>query len=109
MRWRALAGAYVLAVGALATAGFAAESTALILLATALGLPSSVAALVGYYVAYGLLAQVPGANGSDGVAAWFALTTATVGVAALVTAAVADVALVWLVSRARRSVQLPSD
>ena len=54
--------AYVLVVAVLAAWGFVTGSTALILAATALALPAGVVAIVGYYVLYGLLGVVPGAN-----------------------------------------------
>ncbi len=60
-----LEAAYVLTVGAIATYGFAADSTAAILTAAALALPTSIVAVPGFYLAYGLLALVPGANPSS--------------------------------------------
>ena len=56
------AAAYVLAVAATATIGFGTGSTAAILLAGALTLPTGVPAIIGFYLVYGLLALVPGAN-----------------------------------------------
>ena len=110
--------AYVIVVGVLAAAGFTTGSTAAILLAALLALPSSVPALVGYYVAYGLLAQVPGANPSSssgsascpaagpcqdhatgGAAAWLTVTTGALGVLALVAAAVLNVVLLRKLGR----------
>jgi hypothetical protein len=123
MTGRLVAAAYVATVAALAGAGFAHESTAAILLAAALAFPSGVAGLVSFYLAYGLLALVPGANPStssgtasctaDGVcisssvgdaATWFVVTTDVLGVAALVAAAAANVLLVRLVLRRPRRV-----
>jgi hypothetical protein len=60
-RWLAEA-AYVLCVTAVAAYGFYSESTAQILLAVLLALPMGGPALVGYYMVYGLLAGVSGAN-----------------------------------------------
>lgn len=115
---------YVLAVAVLAAAGFITDSTPPILVAAALSLPFSVIALPGYYMAYGLLALVPGANPStssspatgsgsctpDGVcsatttgdpAAWFVLATGVLGVLALTVAALLNL-LAFRVLTARR-------
>ena len=54
-----ISSAYVLTVAAVATVGFVAESTAVILLAALLSLPVSVIALPGYYVANALVTLVP--------------------------------------------------
>ena len=106
-----ISSAYVLTVAAVATVGFVAESTAVILLAALLSLPVSVIALPGYYVAYGLLTLVPGANPStssgagacnaNGVdcdwsstgdpASWFQVATSVLGVIALTCAAMLNV------------------
>ncbi|HEU5037223.1 MAG TPA: hypothetical protein VFT70_09460 [Nocardioides sp.] len=119
MTGRAVAAAYVATVTGLAALGFAGDSTAVILLAAALTLPSGVPAVVGYYVAYGLLALAPGANPSvstgtscnsigcvssltGGPAPWFAVTTDLLGVVALAGAALVQVLLVRLVLRGRR-------
>jgi hypothetical protein len=128
-RWRSgfrilLESAYVLSVAAVAAWGFIAGTTAVILTAVALSLPTGLPALVGYYMVYGLLAQVPGANPStftgsfscspDGscegsttgdLAPWFADTTVAVGVIALTAAALVNVAVLRFVTsklRARR-------
>jgi hypothetical protein len=94
--------AYVLAVAAVATCGFVAGSTALILVAFALTLPAGLPALLGYYVAYGLLAQLPGANPPSGeLATWFAVTAAVLGVLAPAVAASTNVLLLRLVLRRR--------
>lgn len=120
--------AYVLGVTAVAASGFATGSTPTILLAAAVVLPASAVALPAYYVAYGLLALVPGANPStstgsgsclphDGchastsaAAGWFTLATDAVGILALVAAAVVNVVLVRIVlaRRATRTRTLPS-
>lgn len=91
---------YALGVAALATNGFTTESTAAILLAAAATLPMSLVALPAYYVAYGLLAQVPGANpstsstsASGDLAPWFAVTSDVLGVLALTAAALLNVAI----------------
>jgi hypothetical protein len=102
-------------VAALATVGFATGSTAAILAAAALALPSSIVALPAFYVVYGLLALVPGANPSAGsgsgsctpggecrfsstgdLAAWFSVTTDIVGIVALTGAALANLVLLRL-------------
>lgn len=106
-------------VAALATFGFVHDSTTTILLTAAITLPSSVPAVVGYYVAYGLLALAPGASPSESsgsascdaadrctttstgdLATWFALTTDVLGVAALAAAALVNV-LAWRLVRRR--------
>jgi hypothetical protein len=113
---------YVLAVAGIAVWGFAAESTAAILAAVLLALPTGLPALVGYYLAYGLLAQVPGANPSSGsgsascaagalcqetttgdLAPWFALTTDVIGVLALTAAAAVNLVLLRVVVSRRRA------
>ena len=118
-----LEAAYVLTVGAIATYGFAADSTAAILAAAALALPTSIVAVPGYYLAYGLLALVPGANpssssGSGGcspgvgchesatgeLAPWFAITTDVIGVLALTAAALLNVVFLRMHTRRRRPV-----
>jgi hypothetical protein len=104
--------AYLLVVAAIATWGFVAGSTTLIVLAALVALPTSVPAVIGFYVAYGLLAQLPGANpssssggsacSSSGVcrgsvtgdaATWFLLTTDVIGILALTVAALVNVAI----------------
>jgi hypothetical protein len=116
-----VAPAYVLTVGAIATFGFTTESTAAILLAGLLALPTSVPAVIGFYCVVGMLAQIPGANpdsasGSvscspEGVchgsvtgeaATWFMQTTEIAGIVALTTAAVLNVAILRLLTAGRR-------
>jgi hypothetical protein len=125
---RVLALAYVGTVATVATIGFTTESTAAILLAGLLALPTSVPAVIGYYVVYGLLAQVPGANpdsssGSmsctpDGAchgsstgdaATWFGLATDTAGILALTAAALINVALLTAIRRRLRGSASASD
>lgn len=112
---RAVAVGYVGTVAGLAAYGFATGSTEMILLAAAIALPSSVAGMIGFYVAVGLLAQVPGANpdsasgsgscsaegvctssSTGGAATWWLFTSDVLGVAALTAAAIANV---WLAHR----------
>jgi hypothetical protein len=114
--------AYVLTVAVVSTFGFTTESTAAILLAAFLALPSSVPAVIGYYIAYGLLAQIPGANPSsstgsgscsaDGdcqtsttgdAALWFTITTDVVGVLALTGAALLNVVVLRSLIAGRRA------
>ncbi len=111
-RPRPIEAAYALTVGVLATLGFGAGSTVLIALAALVTLPSSALAVPAYYLAYGLLALVPGANpsistGSETCSAagdctvtvtgqqapWFVVASATIGILALLAAAVANLAL----------------
>lgn len=120
---RLFATLYVLVVAATATMGFSTDSTAAILLAAFLALPSSVLAMPGYYLAYGVLALVPGANpsSSSGSAScspdgschgsvtgeqpvWFMVTTDALGILALTAAGVLNVILVRAVmTRSRQS------
>jgi hypothetical protein len=114
--------AYLLVVVGLAAWGFVAGSTATILLAVLLALPAGPVALVGYYVAYGVLALVPGANPdtSSGsatcspsgacqvsttgdLATWFAVSTDVIAVLLVTAAAVANVVLLRLVISRRRA------
>lgn len=119
---------YALTVAMLATLGFTTESTSTILLAAFLALPSSGAAVPAYYVFYGLLAQVPGANPSSSTgsasctpngncqasttgdaAAWFTLATDVVGVLALTAAALLNVVVLrTLIAAGRTRVQMPA-
>ena len=110
-RWSVASTVYVIAAGVLATVGFALANPLPILLAALITIPCSVVALPAYYLAYGLLAQLPGANpstssgsgsvSSDGTvtsttstgmpAEWFTTITPIIGVGALVAAAIANV------------------
>ncbi|MGZ4482739.1 MAG: hypothetical protein ACXVXE_08880 [Nocardioidaceae bacterium] len=119
--------AYVAAVAVPAAAGFTTGSTWPILLAAGLALPASLLALPGYYLAYGLLALVPGANPSAGTgsgrslpgggtvttvtgtpAAWFTTTTHLLGILALAAAAVVNVLLLrHLAARAGQTAPSP--
>lgn len=118
---RPIASMYVLAVAVSATLGFAVGSTAIIIVTAFLTLPSSIVAFPGYYIAYGLLAQVPGANPSHGSgsascdangvcdevttgdpASWFTLTTGVIGASALIAAGVLNLVLLQRVVAARR-------
>jgi hypothetical protein len=120
---------YLAAVTVVAVLGFTTDSAPLILTAAALTLPASVIALPAYYLVYGLLALLPGANPSEasgsfsctpagectgsespGLATWFAATADVVGILALVAAAFANVWLlgrVLAVSRSRGAVEEP--
>jgi hypothetical protein len=120
---------YVLAVAVTATVGFVTGSPVPVLLAAAATLPAGLLSMPAYYLVYGLLALVPGANPSsssgsgsstaDGVvtshttgdpAAWFTVTTHAAGVLLLAAGAVADVVLVRsVVARRRRGVTRPVD
>jgi disulfide bond formation protein DsbB len=113
--------AYALVVVVVATIGFTTGSTAAILLAGVLALPTSVPAAVGFYLAYGLLALVPGANpgSSSGsatctpsaechesstgdLATWFVVATDVAGILLLTAAAVLNVAFVRMIRRKLR-------
>lgn len=112
--------AYLAVVAVLATVGFVLGEAWLVLTAVVLTLPASVATVPAYYLGYGLLALVPGANpdhsaGSgtvspDGhvvsgvtsgdLATWFSVVSHALGIAALLVAALANVLLVrWLAAR----------
>ena len=114
--------AYVLCVTAVAAWGFYSDSTAQILLAVLLALPMGAPALVGYYMAYGLLSQVGNANpdvarsggrctpygGCESFttgepAEWFLNTMDVIGVLALATAAVLNVILLRILTARRRN------
>ena len=113
---------YTAVVAGLAAAGFITDSPAPILLAAALTLPASIVAVPGYYVVYGLLALIPGANPSsssgsmsctaDGVchgsvtglpATWFLVATGVLGVLALTGAAVLNVVALRMLTIRRRA------
>jgi hypothetical protein len=121
---------YVLAVAAAATVGFVTGSPVPILLAAAASLPASLLSMPLFYLTYGLLALVPGANPSsssgsvsstaNGVvtshttgdpAGWFTVTTHVAGVLLLAAGAVADVVLVRALAagRRRRASPRPAD
>ena len=120
--------AYVAAVATIATIGFTTGSTAAIVLAGLLALPSSVPAVIGLYLAVALLSMVPGANSDSSSgsacstptacegsstgdpAAWVTITTDVVGVLALAVAAVLNVLVVraWIRGSASASARTRS-
>jgi hypothetical protein len=122
-----VAGLYVGAVVALSAAGFVTGAPAPIMAAAVLTLPASLVMLPAYYLAYGLLALVPGANPSSGSgsgsasaggraitevatgdpAVWFSVVTSVLGVVALGLAAVLDVVLLQRIAARRRPVTSP--
>ena len=112
---------YVIAVGVVAATGFFASWGAAIALAVVFTLPSIVVFLPAYYLAYGVVALIPGANpstasGSGTVAAdgtvtsvvvgdspaWFTVLTHLMGTCALVAAALVNVLLWQRVAHYRR-------
>jgi hypothetical protein len=118
---------YVVAVALLAAVGFTEKSPWPILLAALLAVPASIAAVPCYYLAYGFLALIPGANPSsssgsatfapDGriltsvssgaPATWFTITTFVLGILALAVAALVNVLLLRaLAARRRRNVSV---
>ncbi len=124
--WRSTT--YLAAVAGLATVGFVSGSPGPIVLAAVLALPASIVAVPCYYVVYGLLALVTGANPSSSsgsgsgsasaggtsttvttgdTATWFAVTTHVLGVLALVAAAALNVLLVQVVLSRRRGRRAP--
>jgi len=114
---------YVVAVSLIAAVGFAEQSPWPILFAALLAVPASIVALPCYYLAYGFLALVPGANPSsnsgfatfapDGrmltsvttgmPATWFTIITPVLGILALTVAAFANVLLLRALAARRRS------
>ncbi|MEO5608554.1 MAG: hypothetical protein ABIQ61_10300 [Ornithinibacter sp.] len=116
------ASSYVTAITVCAMLGFVVGSPWPVLVAAAISLPASLVALPSYYLAYGLLALLPGANpssstGSGSVdasgsvlssvttglpATWFTITTAVLGTLALALAAIVNVLLVQVVAAHRR-------
>jgi hypothetical protein len=114
---------YVVAVAVIAAVGFTEQSTWPILFAALLAVPASIVAVPCYYLVYGLLALIPGANPSsnsgfetfapDGrmlttvstgmPAAWFTLTTLVLGILALTVAAFVNVLLLRALAARRRS------
>ena len=106
-RARAATAFYVAVVAALAVTGFARGTPGPILTAIGLTLPASLLTVPGYYLAYGLLAQFPGATSSVSSASgsctaagvchgtstgdpaiWFTITTPLIGTLAIAAAAV---------------------
>ena len=114
---------YVLAVAVIAAVGFTEQSPWPILFAALLAVPASMVVVPCYYLVYGFLALIPGANPSsnsgsvtfapDGrtlttvstgmPAAWFTITTLVLGILALTAAAFVNVLLVRALSARRRS------
>ena len=113
---------YVLVVAAVSSFAFISGSTSTILLAALLALPSSMVAMPAYYIVYGILALVPGANPSistgssscsangachgtttGDAAAWFTYTTHAVGLLALPAAALLNVIVIQNLIAARRA------
>jgi hypothetical protein len=113
---------YVAAVASIAAVGFFRDSPWPILLAALLAVPLSFVTVPCYYIVYGLLALIPGANpssnsGSVGVAAdghtlpsvntgmpaaWFTTTTHLIGILALTVAAILNVLLLQALAARRR-------
>lgn len=113
---------YVVAASLIAAAGFTEQSPWPILLAALLTVPASMVAVPCYYLAYGFLALIPGANPSsnsssttvapDGSmvtvitgmpAAWFTITTFALGILTLTIAAYVNVLLFRALAARRRS------
>lgn len=114
--------AYVVAAAALAGLGFTAGSTVVILVGALMTMPASLLAMPAYYLVYGVLSQLPGANPSQSSgsvtcavgeacqsvtsgdpSAWFTQTTEMVGVAALVLAALLNLVGLRLLLGRRRT------
>jgi hypothetical protein len=117
-----MSSAYVVVVGSLAAVGFIGQSPWPILLAALLAVPASLVAVPCYYVVYGLLALLSGANpssssGSGTVApdgstvssvttgapsALFTTTTHVLGILALTVAAILNILIVRTLLTRRR-------
>jgi len=113
---------YVAAVALVAAVGFIEQSPWPIVVAALLALPASIVTLPCYYLAYGLLALIPGANPSSNSgssssdaygntlatvtagtpAAWFTLATHVLGILALTAAALLNVLLLRALAARRR-------
>ena len=113
---------YVVAVALIAAVGFTEQSPWPILFAALLAVPASLVVVPCYYLAYGFLALIPGANPSsssgsvtfapDGrllatvsagmPAAWFTITTSFLGILALTFAAFVNVLLLRALAARRR-------
>ncbi len=112
--------AYVVAVAVTAATGMLTRTPWLVLFAVVVSLPFGLVAIVGYYVGYGLLALVPGANpsfssgsgtvGPDGAtvwsstggqAGWFVVLTGALAITLISVAACANVVLLRAVVRNR--------
>jgi hypothetical protein len=111
----------VLGVAVLTVAGFASYSTPALVAALVLTVPASVVTLPAFYVLYGLVSQIPGANplhssgsglSSDGSvivvtsgmpAPWLAPTMHTLGVLLITLGAVLNVLLARAVLARRKS------
>lgn len=125
IRWTWGSGTYVAVVAACATSGLVGHTAWPVLLAAAISLPAGIVTLPGYYVAYGLLALIPGADPSSSSgsgsadagghlissvatgaqATWFTITAPLLGVLLLTAGAVVNVLLVRvLVARRQRRV-----
>ncbi|OIQ90723.1 hypothetical protein GALL_273870 [mine drainage metagenome] len=120
MTWRSAT--YVAAVALGATLGLVGHTAWPTLLAAAISLPASIVTLPGYYVVYGLLALIPGANPSSSSgngsvdagghvisavttgdpATWFTITTPVLGVLLLTAGAFVNVLLVRALAARRR-------
>ena len=113
---------YVAAVALVAAVGFIEQSPWPIVVAVLLALPASIVTLPCYYVVYGVLALIPGANPSSSTgssssdaygntlttvttgapAAWFTLATHVLGILALTAAAFLNVLLLRALAARRR-------
>ena len=105
--------AYVVAIVLMATAGIIEQSPWPVLLAGLLTVPACFAAVPCYYIVYGVLAQIPGANPSSSTgyeyqsapgakivsvmtgaqATWFVITAQALGILAFAVAAILNVLL----------------
>lgn len=108
VRGRAVGWIYVSVVAGVAALGFLTDATAVILLAAVLALPCAAVTLPGYYVAYGLLAQLPGADPPTG-GGWLWIAADAVGILALTAGALANVVLWRMLLAARRRPRRPDD
>ncbi len=121
---------YVVVIALLATTGIVGQSPWPVLIAALLTLPACVAVVPCYYILYGLLALIPGANPSSNSgsesqsatgatitsamtgaqASWFVITTQAIGILAFTIAAILNVILLRaVVARRRNARRAPPD
>jgi hypothetical protein len=114
---------YVVAVALIAAVGFTKQSPWPILLAALLAVPASIVAVPVYYLVYGFLGLIRGANPSSNTgsatvapdgrlltsvstgmpAAWFTITTCVLGILTLTFAAFVNVLLLRALAARRRN------
>ncbi|MEO9151804.1 MAG: hypothetical protein ABI243_05335 [Lapillicoccus sp.] len=118
---------YVVVVAVIAAVGFVGHTPLPIIGAAVLAAPASAGLVPCYYLAYGLLAQVPGANPAtssghgtvmpdgtrvdvvDGAqAVWFVVTTQTLGIVTLALAACLNVVILRAIASGKPFSRFPA-